>query len=82
MGRKLDIILGRISRENAKLKSLLDVTSTRTVVLKSRRGVRCTNARDDVVQLLHLGHHDRALLRVRFLTLKVLFVNVVLVKKD
>ncbi|KAJ4791352.1 Regulator of Vps4 activity in the MVB pathway protein [Rhynchospora pubera] len=64
MGRKLDILLGRISRENAKLKSLLSVTASRAVVLKSRRVVRCNNTRDDVAQLLILGHHDRALLRV------------------
>ncbi|KAJ3697712.1 hypothetical protein LUZ61_001417 [Rhynchospora tenuis] len=64
MGRKLDIFLGRISRENAKLKALLSVTGSRAVVLKSRRVVRCNNTRDDVAQLLHLGHHDRALLRV------------------
>ncbi|KAF3321022.1 IST1-like protein [Carex littledalei] len=64
MGRKLDRFLGRISKENAKLKSLLAVTGSRAVVLKTRRGVRCTNSRDDVAQLLSLGHHDRALLRV------------------
>lgn len=68
MGRKLDRFLGRISKENAKLKSLLAVTGSQAVVLKTRRGVRCTNSRDDVAQLLSLGHHDRALLRVRFLT--------------
>ncbi|XP_078155420.1 uncharacterized protein LOC144551348 isoform X2 [Carex rostrata] len=64
MGRKLDRFLGRISKENAKLKSLLAVTGSQAVVLKTRREVRCTNSRDDVTQLLSLGHHDRALLRV------------------
>ncbi|KAJ3672897.1 hypothetical protein LUZ60_006271 [Juncus effusus] len=64
MGRRLDVFLGRTSKDNAKLKSFLSLAESRLAVLKSHRAVRVTNARDDVAQLLRLGHQDRALLRV------------------
>ncbi|RRT54590.1 hypothetical protein BHE74_00015656 [Ensete ventricosum] len=65
MGRKLDILLGRTSRQTSKLKSFLGLTVSRLAVLRNRRQVRRDQARGDVVQLLQLGHVDRALLRVR-----------------
>ncbi|RZR94901.1 hypothetical protein BHM03_00023676 [Ensete ventricosum] len=64
MGRKLDILLGRTSRQTSKLKSFLGLTVSRLAVLRKRRQVRRDQARGDVVQLLQLGHVDRALLRV------------------
>ncbi|KAK9045397.1 hypothetical protein V6N11_059278 [Hibiscus sabdariffa] len=36
----------------------------RLSIFKNQREARCNLARSDVVQLLQLGHHDRALLRV------------------
>ncbi|RZS19049.1 hypothetical protein BHM03_00051401 [Ensete ventricosum] len=65
MGRKLDVLLGRKSRQMSKLKTLLGLTLSRLAVLRNRRQVRCNQARTDVAQLLQLGQVDRALLRVR-----------------
>ena len=65
MGRKLDALLGRKSRQMSKLKTLLGLTVSRLAVLRNRRQVRCNQARTDVAQLLQLGHVDHALLRVR-----------------
>ncbi|CAD5179210.1 unnamed protein product [Musa acuminata subsp. malaccensis] len=64
MGRKLDILLGRTSRQTSKLKTFLGLTVSRLAVLRNHRQVRRDQARGDVVQLLQLGHVDRALLRV------------------
>ncbi|CAL9092703.1 uncharacterized protein LOC135614512 [Musa acuminata AAA Group] len=64
MGRKLDALLGRKSRQMSKLKTLLGLTVSRLAVLRNRRQVRCNQARTDVAQLLQLGHVDHALLRV------------------
>ncbi|GKV43948.1 hypothetical protein SLEP1_g51181 [Rubroshorea leprosula] len=63
MGRKLDALLGR-NFKTAKFKPLVNLALSRLAVLKSQRQIRCSQARSDVVQLLQLGHHDRALLRV------------------
>ncbi|XP_022734235.1 uncharacterized protein LOC111287830 [Durio zibethinus] len=63
MGRKLDALLGR-GFKPAKFKSLISLAISRLSVFKNQRQVRCNQARSDVVQLLELGHHDRALLRV------------------
>ncbi|KAJ8475939.1 hypothetical protein OPV22_019666 [Ensete ventricosum] len=64
MGKKLDVLLGRKSRQMSKLKTLLGLTLSRLAVLRNRRQVRCNQARTDVAQLLQLGQVDRALLRV------------------
>lgn len=64
MGKTLDALLGR-SFKPSKFKSLVNLAISRLSVLKNQRQVRCNQARSDVVQLLELGHHDRALLRVR-----------------
>ncbi|RRT55908.1 hypothetical protein B296_00040974 [Ensete ventricosum] len=66
MGRKLDLLLGRrSSRQMPMLKSMLSLTVSRLAVLRNRRQARCDQAREDVAQLLQLGHVDSALLRVR-----------------
>ncbi|XP_077230742.1 uncharacterized protein LOC143863847 [Tasmannia lanceolata] len=63
MCRKLDIMFAR-NFKTSKLKTLLGLAISRLAVLKNRRQVRCTQGRNDVAQLLRLGHHERALLRV------------------
>ncbi|XP_062214813.1 uncharacterized protein LOC133915613 [Phragmites australis] len=63
MGRRLDVLLGRTSKQTARLKTLLGLSVTRLGVLRGHRQVRCAQASGDVEQLLRLGHPDRALLR-------------------
>ncbi|XWS23260.1 hypothetical protein CRYUN_Cryun29cG0106000 [Craigia yunnanensis] len=63
MGKKLDALLGRAFKPS-KFKSLISLAISRLAVFKNQRQVRCNQARSDVVQLLELGHYDRALLRV------------------
>ncbi|XP_004297125.1 PREDICTED: uncharacterized protein LOC101300241 [Fragaria vesca subsp. vesca] len=62
MGRKLDALFGR--SKTSKLKPVLALALSRLVVLKTQRQARCSQSRSDVLQLLQLGHHDRALIRV------------------
>ncbi|KAK2971563.1 hypothetical protein RJ640_017932 [Escallonia rubra] len=67
MGKKLDALLGR-SFKPPKFRATVNVAISRVTVLKNQRQARCSIARSDVVQLLHLNHHERALLRIlRFL---------------
>lgn len=63
MGRRLDVLLGRTTKQTARLKSLLGLAVTRLGVVRAHRQVRCGQARGDVEQLLRLGHTDRALAR-------------------
>ncbi|XP_010265173.1 PREDICTED: uncharacterized protein LOC104602986 isoform X2 [Nelumbo nucifera] len=63
MGRRLDALLGRTFK-TYKFKALVNLAISRLAILKNQRQVRCSQARSDVVQLLNLGHHERALLRV------------------
>ncbi|KAK9276996.1 hypothetical protein L1049_006535 [Liquidambar formosana] len=63
MGKKIDALLGRTFK-TAKFKALVNLAISRLAVLKNQRQIRCSQARSDVVQLLNLGHHERALLRV------------------
>ncbi|KAL2546492.1 uncharacterized protein Fot_15725 [Forsythia ovata] len=63
MGRKLDAILGR-GFKTSKFKATLNLSLSRLSVLKNQRHARCSIVRSDVVELINLGHHDRALLRV------------------
>ncbi|OAY79663.1 IST1-like protein [Ananas comosus] len=65
MGRKLDLLLGRTSRQTAKLKTLLGLAVSRLAVLRNQRQARCAVARGDVAELVRLGRLDHALLRVR-----------------
>ncbi|XP_020103908.1 uncharacterized protein LOC109720950 [Ananas comosus] len=64
MGRKLDLLLGRTSRQTAKLKTLLGLAVSRLAVLRNQRQARCAVARGDVAELVRLGRLDHALLRV------------------
>lgn len=57
------MLLGRTTKQTARLKSLLGLAATRLGVVRGHRQVRCGQARGDVEQLLRLGHADRALAR-------------------
>ncbi|KAI4357839.1 hypothetical protein L6164_001762 [Bauhinia variegata] len=63
MGKKLDMLLGR-SFKAAKFKPLIALSISRLAVLKNQRQARFKVARSDVVEILQLGQHERALLRV------------------
>ncbi|CAN4121872.1 unnamed protein product [Withania somnifera] len=63
MGKKLDALLGR-NFKTSKFKATANLAISRVAVLKNQRQARCSIARSDVVQLLNLSHHERALLRV------------------
>ncbi|CAL5421546.1 unnamed protein product [Camellia sinensis] len=63
MGKKLDALFGR-DFKTAKFNPLVSFSISRLAVLKNQRQARCSLARYDIVQLLNLGNHDRALLRV------------------
>ncbi|KAF8733742.1 hypothetical protein HU200_014589 [Digitaria exilis] len=63
MGRRLDVLLGRTTKQTARLRSLLGLAVTRLGVVRGHRQVRCAQARGDVEQLLRLGRPDRALAR-------------------
>ncbi|KAI8527643.1 hypothetical protein RHMOL_Rhmol12G0091700 [Rhododendron molle] len=64
MEKKLDALLGRRHLNKSKFKALVKHAIYRLAVLKSQRRAWCSIAHSDVVQLLNLGHHDRALLWV------------------
>ncbi|KAL0556723.1 hypothetical protein IC582_005239 [Cucumis melo] len=63
MGRKLDALLGRNFRAS-KFRPLLNLSLSRLSILTAQRRLRCSQANSDVLQLLQLSHHHRALLRV------------------
>ncbi|KGN45949.1 uncharacterized protein LOC101211044 [Cucumis sativus] len=63
MGRKLDALLGRNFRAS-KFRPLLNLSLSRLSILTAQRRVGCSQANSDVLQLLQLSHHHRALLRV------------------
>ncbi|KAK7275234.1 hypothetical protein RIF29_16343 [Crotalaria pallida] len=63
MGKKLDALLGR-SFKAAKFKPIVTLAIARLAILKNQRQARLRLGRADVIQLLQLGHHERALLRV------------------
>ncbi|KAF7819987.1 IST1-like protein [Senna tora] len=57
--------MGLLSKSLAsKLKDITKDAVSRIAILKKQRQVRGSYAHSDVVQLLNLGYHDRALLRV------------------
>ncbi|XP_019430063.1 PREDICTED: uncharacterized protein LOC109337523 isoform X2 [Lupinus angustifolius] len=64
MGKKLDALLGRRTFKAAKFKSTLNLAISRLPILKNQRHSRLRHARADVLQLLQIGQHERALLRV------------------
>lgn len=64
--KKLDTLSGR-GFKASKFKPLVSLAFSRLSVLKNQREIRCKQARSDVLQLLQMGHHERALLRVRSL---------------
>ncbi|KAJ0988652.1 hypothetical protein J5N97_007008 [Dioscorea zingiberensis] len=63
MGKTLDAIFGRASRQTSKLKALLELCVARIAVLGNQHRIRCSQARGDILQLLKLGYRDRALAR-------------------
>ncbi|KAM7484539.1 hypothetical protein LguiA_000548 [Lonicera macranthoides] len=63
MGNKLDSLLGR-NLKLSKFKSTINLATSRLTILKNQRQSRLSIACSDVVQLLNLGQHERALLRV------------------
>ena len=73
MGKKLDALLGRTFKA-AKFKPIITVAISRLAVLKNQRQARLRQARSDVLQLLQLGHHERALLRVKLYLYKCFVV--------
>ncbi|KAL1807017.1 hypothetical protein ACET3Z_030085 [Daucus carota] len=67
MGKKIDALLGRTfnrTLKTYKFKPVVSLAISRLSVLKNQRQARMSVARSDVVGLLNLGHHDRALNRV------------------
>ncbi|KAK7306944.1 hypothetical protein VNO77_39590 [Canavalia gladiata] len=63
MGKKLDALLGRTFKP-AKFTANVNLAISRLAVLKNQRHARLRIARSDILELLKLGHHERALLRV------------------
>ncbi|CAL0307985.1 unnamed protein product [Lupinus luteus] len=63
MGKKLDALFGRTFKA-AKFKSIIKLAISRLTILKNQRHARLRLARADVLQLLQIGQHEQALLRV------------------
>ncbi|XP_057809580.1 uncharacterized protein LOC131023935 isoform X1 [Salvia miltiorrhiza] len=63
MGKRLNALLGRSSNAS-KLRTVANLAVARIAILRNLHGVRCRQARSDVIQLLHQPHQQRALLRV------------------
>jgi vacuolar protein sorting-associated protein IST1 len=63
MGNKLDALFRR-KLKTSKFSSLAKLAVSRIVILKNQRQARLSLAKSDVIQLLNLGHQERALLRV------------------
>ncbi|KAE8709305.1 Gag protease polyprotein [Hibiscus syriacus] len=66
MGRKLDALLGR-NFKTSKFKTLTKLAVSRIGILTNQHQARYSHSRSDVVELLNLGHHEQALLRVDYL---------------
>ncbi|CAN0876394.1 IST1-like protein [Linum grandiflorum] len=67
MGKKLDAILGRNNFKTYKFKALSNLAVSRLAIFKNQRQAKLNHAHSDVLELLRLGHRDRALLRVEHL---------------
>ncbi|KAK4834529.1 hypothetical protein QYF36_024344 [Acer negundo] len=65
MGRKLDALLGR-NFKTSKFKTLTKLAIARIAILKNQHQARYSHARSDTLELLKLGHHERALQRVEY----------------
>ncbi|CAI0451093.1 unnamed protein product [Linum tenue] len=65
MGRKLDALLGRNFRA-CKLKVVTNLAVSRITILRKQRQARYSQAKSDVVDILKLQQHERALIRVEF----------------
>lgn len=63
MGRTLDALLRR-NFKASKFKTIVKLALSRDAIMKNQRQARYSYARSDVIQLLTLGHHEEALLRV------------------
>ncbi|KAH7652910.1 Vacuolar protein sorting-associated protein Ist1 protein [Dioscorea alata] len=63
MGKKLNAVLGRSTKQTSKLKALFDLCISRIAILRKQHQTRCSQARGDIDQLIQLGHQDRALSR-------------------
>ncbi|CAI0451089.1 unnamed protein product [Linum tenue] len=63
MIKKLQALLGK-SFKASRYKTLSDLVISRIAYLERQHKARCSQATDDVAQLLAQGHLDRALLRV------------------
>jgi len=74
MGKKLDALLGRTFKA-AKFKAIANLAISRLAVLKNQRQARLRLARSDVLELLQLGHLERASLRVRYIHLILSLYN-------
>lgn len=75
MGKKLDALFGR-NFKSYKFKPQVNLAISRLAVLKHQRQVKCNQARSDVVQLLQQGYQERALLRVRFHSISLIYLFV------
>ncbi|KAL8112134.1 uncharacterized protein LOC141667359 [Apium graveolens] len=64
MGRHIDALFGRNTFKASKLKPIVGLAISRLAIFKNQRQARSNIARSDVVQLLNLGHHERAFIRV------------------
>lgn len=64
MGRHIDALLGRNTFRASKFKPFVSLAISRLAMFKNQHLARRNRARSDVVQLLKLGHYERALLRV------------------
>ncbi|KAL1566589.1 IST1-like protein [Salvia divinorum] len=65
MGKRLNALLGRSSSASKKLRMVANLAVSRIVLLRNLHGVRCSQARSDVIQLLHQQpHQQHALVRV------------------
>ncbi|XP_039146160.1 uncharacterized protein LOC120283527 [Dioscorea cayenensis subsp. rotundata] len=63
MGKKLNAVLGRSTKQTSKLKALFGLCVSRIAILRKQHQTRCLQARGDIAQLIQLGHQDRALSR-------------------
>ncbi|KAL8120896.1 uncharacterized protein LOC141724958 [Apium graveolens] len=63
MGKKIDALLGRTFKAS-KFKPTVSLAISRISMLKKQRQALISLAQSDVIELLKLGHHERALIRV------------------
>ncbi|CAA2964616.1 IST1 homolog [Olea europaea subsp. europaea] len=76
--KKLRAFLGKGFR-TTKFRSTIKLAVPRISILKNQRRARCSIARCDVIELLKLGNHDRALLRVEQVIMEQNMLDVVVI---